>query len=241
MYPLILSALTQTLNPLLTGLPSPRWLPIAALFQPFRPGLLLQQLLHALESEAVQIELGDDIRLTLSRKPKKRQMSSFVEGARCFRVYSQYLLSHHPQRSTDLMAYLYIIASCHAEYNFPACMAYDVAFRRKAARFHLASRGKIDPQLYTKAFTGSSKACPRAWCDHCLTSSHTSYECILFSPAGPAKKSRVTTADTKHTSQGDLPELQPGEVLTRQLPSQSHVCLNPKYAAWSKCGLLTIL
>ena len=80
----------------------------------------------------------------------------------------------------DFVVYLYIIATYHAEYNFSACMAYDVAFRRKAARFRLSSWGQIDPQLYTKAFTGSGKANPRAWYDHCLTSSHSSSDCPLF-------------------------------------------------------------
>jgi hypothetical protein len=45
------------------------------------------------------------------------------------------------------MVYLYLIATCHAEYDFSACMAYDVAFRRKTARFRLASWSQRDPQL----------------------------------------------------------------------------------------------
>ena len=163
------------------------------------------ELLHALDLEGTEetplrIELGDDNRLTLPRKPKKRQVSSFPEWARCFGVYAHYLTSHQPLRSTDLFAYMYIIATCHAEYTFSACMAYDVAFRRKAARFRLTSWGQIDPQLYTKAFTGSGKARPRAWCDHCLTSSHSPSECPLFSSSGPAKKPRVTTAGPRHTT-----------------------------------------
>ena len=69
--------------------------------------------------------------------------------------------SHQPQRLTDLMAYLYLIATCHAEYNLSACMAYDVAFRRKAARFRLASWGEIDPQLYTlRPSQGLAKPAP---------------------------------------------------------------------------------
>ena len=57
------------------------------------------ELLHALESEGteatpVQIELGEGNRLTLPRKPKKRQVSSFIEWSRCFAVYSHYLSSH---------------------------------------------------------------------------------------------------------------------------------------------------
>ena len=193
------------------------------------------ELLHVLESEGteetpVQIELGEDNRLTLPRKPKKRQVSSFIEWARCFAVYAHYLSSHQPQRSTDLMAYLYVIATCHAEYNFSACMAYDVAFRRKAARFRLASWGQIDPQLYTKAFTGSGKARPRAWCDHCLTSSHSSSDCPLFSSGGPAKKARVPTAGPKYTTQTQAKEIcrnyNRGRC-ARGDCSRRHACLTP--------------
>ena len=69
------------------------------------------ELLHALDSEGteetpVQIELGEDSSFTLSRKPKKRQVSSFIGWARCFVVYAHYLVFHQPQRSTDLLAYL---------------------------------------------------------------------------------------------------------------------------------------
>ena len=33
----------------------------------------------------------------------------------------------------DMLAYLYVIASAHEEFQFAACMTYDVAFRKKAA------------------------------------------------------------------------------------------------------------
>ena len=162
------------------------------------------ELLHALDSEGTEDTrvLGGDNRLTHPRNPKKRHVSSFIEWARCFAVYSLYLSSHQPQRSTDLMAYLYLIATCHAEYNFSACMAYDIAFRRKAARCLLASWGQIDRQLYT--FTGSGKAHPKAWCDHCLTSSHSSSDCPLFSSGGPAKKAPNTTHRPRQTQAKEI-------------------------------------
>ena len=105
--------------------------------------------MHALDLEGTEetplrIELGDDYRLTLPRKPRKRQVSSFPEWARCFGVYAHYLTSHQPLRSTDLFAYMYIIATCHAEYTFSACMAYDVAFRRwKPAFSPVALNGRV--------------------------------------------------------------------------------------------------
>ena len=65
-------------------------------------------------------------------------------------MYAHHLASHQPMRAPDLMAYLYIIATCHGEYHFHPCMAYDVAFRMKASRFILTSWGHIDPSLPTQ-------------------------------------------------------------------------------------------
>ena len=39
-----------------------------------------------------------------------------------------------------MLAYLYVIASAHEEFQFAACMAYDVAFRKKAANFMMKKR-----------------------------------------------------------------------------------------------------
>ena len=65
-------------------------------------------------------------------------------------MYAHHLAYHQPMRAPDLMAYLYIIATCHGEYHFHPCMAYDVAFRMKASRFKLTSWGHIDPSLPTQ-------------------------------------------------------------------------------------------
>ena len=74
---------------------SPSSPPSVALSSQSLPGLQPQRLLvHALD-------LGDDKRLSLPRKPKKRHVSSFPEWARCFGVYAHYLTSH---QSTDLFA-----------------------------------------------------------------------------------------------------------------------------------------
>ena len=136
----------------------------------------------AAEDTPVQIELGEDTRLTLPNK--KRQVSSFFDWARCFATYSHYLCSHQP---TDLMAYLYIIATCNTEYNFPACMAYDVT---------LSSTPRASQALARPA-TGLGVT----------TSSHPSSDCHLFPPEGPAKKARVSAAGPKHSSQAQGKEI----------------------------------
>ena len=61
-----------------------------------------------------------------------------------------------------MLAYLHVIASEHEEFQFTACMAYNVAFRKMAANFRLSSWGHIDSQVYSKVFTGASKAKPGA-------------------------------------------------------------------------------
>ena len=150
------------------------------------------------------MQVADGQQLSLSRKPKKRALTAFHEWARCFCVYSHHLAAHQPLRGHDLIAYLYLIATCHAEYQLPACLAYDVAFRRKAGRFKLASWGNIDPQLYAKAFTGVGKAKPRAWCESCLTGQHSTSDCPLFYAGGPARKARATPAGPKHSSKPNV-------------------------------------
>ena len=90
---------------------------------------------------------------------------------------------------------LYLIATCQAEFSFQTCLAYDVAFRKKASRFHLSAWVQIDPQLYAKAFTSAGKAKPRAWCSHCLAHTHSSPR--LPSCRGSAKWARAARAGPK--------------------------------------------
>ena len=67
------------------------------------------------------------------------------------------------------------------EFALSACLAYDVALRREARRFRLASWGHIDPQLYAKAFTGPGKAKPQVTCDLCLSATHLTFQCRFYS------------------------------------------------------------
>ena len=176
-------------------------------------------MLHALEVDGgeeppISLQVGEGQHLEVPRKPRKKAITTFTEWVRCYSVYCHYLLAHQPMRSADLMGYLYILATCQAEYNFPACLAYDIAFRKKAARFRLTSWGQIDPQLYTKAFTGAGKAKARAWCDHCLAPSHTPAECPIFIPEGqPSGLGSPRLAPSSSHRPGHLPKFQPRHML----------------------------
>ena len=86
-----------------------------------------------------------------------------------------------------MMAYLSVITSAHEEFQFAACMAYDVAFRKRVANFRLFLWGHIDPQVYSKAFTSASKAKPGAHCSLCLSTFHITSECP-FTPVNQPKR-----------------------------------------------------
>ena len=119
---------------------------------------------------------------------------------------------HQPLWGPDLLAYLYLIATCQVEFNFGACLAYDVAFRRKASTFRITTWGQIDPQIYAKAFTGVGTAKARAWCDTCLVSHHATADCPLFYQGGPTKKARAAVVGPKRG--------------TQHSPSSKDICLN---------------
>lgn len=97
-----------------------------------------------------------------------------------------------------MLAYLYIMASANQEFQFTACLAYDIAFRKKAAKYHLGVWGQIDPQIYSKAFTGASRRAS-SLCSLCLATSHGTAECPLYTP-GPAKKPRASPAGPRRTA-----------------------------------------
>jgi len=111
----------------------------------------------------------------------------------CLEVYAWLhyttLCAYQPQRGTDMLSYLYIMAAANQEFHFAACLAYDIAFRKKAANSWLSSWGHIDPQIYSKAFTGAGKIKANALCSLCLSASHSTSECCLYSNGWPHEDS----------------------------------------------------
>ena len=243
LVPSVQAALTAPSSSLATP-PLPQLAPFSGSIPPSLPSLPQQQQevssltlmiccmlwRYGWEEPPISLQVGDGQHLEVPRKPRKRPITTFTEWVRCYSVYCHHLLAHQPMRSADLMGYLYIIATCQAEYNFASCLAYDIAFSKKAAQLKLTSWGQFDPQFYTKAFTGAGKVKLRAWCDHCLAPSHTSANCPHFYAAGPAKQSRVAMAGPKQ------PQKTPPQSTCRNYNSgacsrsncpRPHMCLTP--------------
>ena len=106
----------------------------------------------------VHVHLADNQQLALSRKPRKHPVSSLEEWTKRFTVYANTPCAHQPARGPDMLGYLFIIASSLKEFSLPMVLAYDIAFRHKAALLKLSAWGHIDPLLYSRAFTGPGKA-----------------------------------------------------------------------------------
>ena len=151
------------------------------------------------EEPPVHVELAEGRHLALSKRPRKKGITTFADWVRCFTLYANSFCAYHPQRATDMLGYLFVIASALREFSLPAVLAYDIAFRRKVATFKGTPWGQVDPALYSRAFTGPGKARPNATCPLCLQASHAASECPFYSP-GPAKKPRGTPAGPKRTA-----------------------------------------
>ena len=109
-----------------------------------------------------------------------------------------------PRGGQDMLGYLYIIAAAQHEFNLSACMSYDVAFRKKAAKFHLTSWGQLDTQIYACAFTGSDEVRPTTRCSLCLGTRQSITACNLYS-SGPAKQPQANQAGPRHTGPSSSP------------------------------------
>ena len=156
----------------------------------------MPDILHALELDAgeelpINLEVGEGHQLTLSRKRKRKEIRDFATWSQCFSVYAAIIASAQPTRGVDLMAYHYIVATAAREYGSTAFLAYDIAFRRKAAQYSLASWGEIDPHIYTKAFTAAPR--PSYQCSICTSLYHSTADCPLYT-GGSARQPRTTPA-----------------------------------------------
>ena len=163
------------------------------------------ELLHVIdtgkggEEPPVQIELTEGHHLALSKRPKQKGISSFPEWVSCFCMYANTYCAHNPHRATDMIGYLFIIASALREYSLTAVLAYDIAFQRKAGTVKGTPWGKIDPALYSRAFTGPGKAKPFATCAICLQAGHAQSDCPFYTDR-PAKRARGMVAGPKFSA-----------------------------------------
>ena len=118
------------------------------------------------------------IHLPSQGRRKKVPIDSFDRWLSAFSVFATILLSSFPHRAVEMFAYLNIIQSAHKKFLGLSWLAYDIDFRRRAARDPTLSWNKIHPQLYLEKFTGLS----RSACFTCGGVDHMSHSCPLSPP-----------------------------------------------------------
>ena len=94
---------------------------------------------------------------------KKMQIDSFDRLLSAFSVYATIVLGAYPHRPVHMFPYLNVIQSAHKKTLGLAWLAYDLDFRRRAARDPTLSWKAILPQLYLEKFTGMSHSACYTW------------------------------------------------------------------------------
>lgn len=194
------------------------------------------EIFQAIDSEEgdeppLEVELGEGRQLTLSRKPRRKEVKDFGVWSKCFCVYAATVCCQHPTRGPDLFAYHYIIACAYWEFLGNAWLTYDTAFRKKAAKFHISQWGERDLQLYNKTFVGVKRR-NTAHCAICLSTSHATADCSLYQE-GPAKKSKSVPAGPRaagvpwHAGREVCLNWNRGKCADTSCPmARAHVCSN---------------
>ena len=90
-------------------------------------------------------------------------------------VYVAVIAGKHPERVSELMAYMILIIKASQEYKVLAWFMYDEAFRRQAAATGLTEWSKINPSIFTVCFNTRARSGTR--CELCLTLGHDAEGC----------------------------------------------------------------
>ena len=106
---------------------------------------------------------------------QKGPVSDILQWVQCYATLASVLASAYPQKISELLAYLSTIVKCSREFEGPAWVLYDRAFRRQAEATRDLSWSKINPSLFNLCFTGRARR--RLLCHTCLGEGHTADTC----------------------------------------------------------------
>ena len=115
---------------------------------------------------------GDSSIQKLFRR-RKQPVTDIVTWVQCYTALVSVLVEAYPQYTKHFLSYLSTIVSKSSFKNL-SWVAYDAAYRRKAANMKSLCWGVIDVNLYTTWFSGLGQM---PSCSHCLSSDHESRYC----------------------------------------------------------------
>ena len=132
--------------------------------------------------------------------PRKKQLTNILDWTKCFVVYMAAMAQKFPAEIPEMLAYQLVIIQASQQYDGNYWRAYDTHFRVNAATSGNRLWSRIDPNLYTRFFTGRARELH--WCEHCDSTSHASESCPLYSDnrggKRPASQAEAAPAKRKN-------------------------------------------
>ena len=110
-----------------------------------------------------------------ARHSHQKDVSSIFSWLQCYGTLVSVIAHKFPTKLPQLMAYQSIIIRCYTDYEGDGWLAYDRAFRRKAAYEKCLDWSKLNTSFYQFCLAGNVKK--TVACRLCLRQDHKSADC----------------------------------------------------------------
>ena len=112
---------------------------------------------------------------TVMEAQLRRPVTDILLWVQCFATFAVALGTAFPDKVPELMAYMTTIVRCHRDYEGPAWVLYDRAFRRRAEATKDMNWSVMNTSLFNMCFGGRARR--HMICQVCLSESHTTERC----------------------------------------------------------------
>ena len=137
----------------------------------------------------------------------RREVPDLLSWIQCFGVYAAVVISKHPAKTKQLLAYQTMIVREARRCGGKGWLAYDSMFRQQATLVPDCDWSKLNNSLYSVTFLAQQNGRGRT-CSHCLETDHTASDCALAPAHRPSRQQfgRESEGSYSRGSQGDRSE-----------------------------------
>ena len=147
---------------------------------------------------------------------QKGPVTDILQWVQCLQHW--WARCHNPTQVLELMAYMGTIVRCNRDYEGPAWVLYDRAFRRRAEATKDLNWSVINTSLFNLCFGGRARR--RAICQLCLSKHHTAERC----PRQVVALGNTLTYTAAIHSEGIPPHSQSAPLIARPNQSPFEIC-----------------
>ena len=108
----------------------------------------------------------------------RREIPDVLSWLQCFTLYTAVVVSRHPEKIKELLAYQAMIISEARRCGGRGWLLYDAAFRQQMTSFEAVDFGRINQSLYSTTFLAYGGGRTKA-CTECMMADHAREECAL--------------------------------------------------------------